>query len=365
MAYNKDSIVDYLKSNKQAADFRSRQHLWAMLDPREIYTGSFEQNKQLLESMRIGEYSHKSPKLDFFDKKINFGEDIFAVVISDSNVKIESTLSVTSIEVIPSQKVNLFKVNKDQFGLFPIHLMDNNNLSTSGYFALLPDNDKVFARWLPVANANYNKRRSIEFPFSMQDKLVDFIDHIYENQAKYTSEAFEKIDVLGKENLPGLLFDAAVSIGIISVSLFNAPLGGALALDFFFPMATKYLFKFFGYFLEAAIADLPDDWPVEEKRKLELFLVDIPSLASLPFSFILGNKISAKINRGAKKEYENICETIKTMKKINETAAWIFSEKKLIDNEKVRNVATIVTSKIGSSVSSISMICLTEKNKNK
>ncbi|MGR0482110.1 MAG: hypothetical protein ACTFAL_12095 [Candidatus Electronema sp. V4] len=54
MAYKKDSIVDYLKSKKQAADFRSRQHLWTMFDPREIYTGSFEQNKQLLESMRIG-----------------------------------------------------------------------------------------------------------------------------------------------------------------------------------------------------------------------------------------------------------------------------------------------------------------------
>ncbi|MGR0482109.1 MAG: hypothetical protein ACTFAL_12090 [Candidatus Electronema sp. V4] len=239
-------------------------------------------------------------------------------------MKIENTLSVTSIEVIPSQKVNLFKVNKDQFGLFPIHLMDNNNLSTSGYFALLPDNDKVFARWLPVANANYNKRRSIEFPFSMKDKLVDFLDHIYENRAKYTSEAFEKIineDVLGKENLLGLLFDTSVSIGIISVSLFNAPLGGALALDFFFPMATKYLFKFFGYFLKAAIADLPDDWPIEEKRKLELFLVDIPSLASLPFSFILGKKISAK------KKYEDICETIKIMKKLMKRQHGFFQKK--------------------------------------
>ncbi|WPD24947.1 MAG: hypothetical protein SD837_10350 [Candidatus Electrothrix scaldis] len=354
MAIDPNSIVDYLKANKQAADFRSRQLLWATFDPREAYLGSAEQNTRLVEALKLGEQSPQAPQLYFIDQEINFGDSITATVISNSlisnsKVGIENSLTQTSTEVDSNQEIDLGRVQDDRLGIFPVHLKTNAStpILSSGLLSLLPANGKVAAQWFPVPIKRDDQRILLnvsEDSPGMEERVKKyFFSHLPEVAGDALENAL--IKMTAGDKLPGLFFDGAVGVGMISIAIWNPVVGGPLIVEYFVPMGISYLVEFTTIFFEEAIKLLPASWTDEEKETLRLLLVVPLSVLRFGISY-----------RQFKKNKE-LCTTVT---ELNTLVNWIDSRENILPDSPIKTIGTIVSSTTNPI---ISLVCTAKKYK--
>jgi hypothetical protein len=350
MAYNKDSIVDYLKSKKQAADFQSRQRLWAIFDPREVYTGSHEQNKRLLEFFRIGDLS---PQLEISHKLIEAGGYINAKITKGSNVLIENFLNKSSMNASEGDVVNLGRA--DTFGLFPLHIT-NYFYSSSGALILTPANGKVSVQWLSVPIELKDKTIIINIPSEFSQLFRRFISEIENNKIIETvmvNGKEENIRLIQKsfqlaineqfnnQNLPGLITGlttevfAGIVIGIMT--------GGYIAYISW--MAADYSLEFILKFLNHAIDISLDDIQKDDRESLKKIFLGAASVLRVGISIF-------RI-----KEDNHICESITHL---NTIANWTVNK---FDNNYSSSQVGIAGSALSSTLNPLLSIICAIKNK--
>jgi hypothetical protein len=255
-----DSLVDFLKARKQSSDFRSRQILWGLLDPREVYSGSATQNTRLLEALSFGE---QAPELVFENALVIQGDAVTARIISPTPVVVESGLNRRSILADPDDVVDLGLA--DAFGIFPMHVK-NDQVSSLGQLTLLPEGDRVSVQWWNVPTEIPEDSIFIELPDPSFETIVEqFFSHFPNVAGEAAEQAFE--DLFSINNLTGLVFDSFSGMAILLIP-------GAGAGVYVAGLAVDYGFEFLAKFLEHAINLAPEPSDPADKAALRGLLLD-------------------------------------------------------------------------------------------
>jgi hypothetical protein len=191
-----ETLVEYLASSKRPNSFDHRRKLWFGYRPEIKYTGTAEQNTELLRVLRVYDQApHLALKMD----KVKSGEDVIASVVQGEAIGVESELKQQSFEVTNQDEVNLGPANEG--GPYSIRIYGKTN-ETRAVLHLLPNGDGFT---LSIADASTPLTDTKDF-LTVPEDLARIMAQLFENlKPGDVSNAFKKAapDWLGK-NVVGI-----------------------------------------------------------------------------------------------------------------------------------------------------------------
>lgn len=252
MGVDPNSIVDYLKGRKQAADFQSRRILWGQFDPSEAYIGSAAQNTRLLSAFRLGE---AAPQLEFLPPLIPVNGEIRARIRSQSKVLIENGLTLSSSNAEPTETISLGTANR--FGMIPLQVR-NESVSSLGQLVLLPHNGQVRVDWwaVPTETTEESFILTVTDP-SLVVLLEQFSNHfqdVAKDAAKLASQEF-----VDAAKASGILLDVFAGAVVLLIP------GGATFTFVISTQLAQYFLDFAASFIKHAVQLAPQ--PVSQADK--------------------------------------------------------------------------------------------------
>lgn len=332
MPSDTNSVVDFLKSRKQAADFRSREILWGAHKPKEVYLGTAAQNTLLLNALKRSE---KAPFFEFPNSVVDLDAPIMAQVVSEAQVLIENGLRATSHSADSGELVHLG--DADQFGFFPLAVQDNNG-STMGQLNLLPASGRVLVEFW--ATPNLVTPSSIVIPLpdpSVADLVRQFFSHfgdVYGDAARQAAA-----DLFATERLLGMMLDGLAGVTIVLVT----GGGGALYLG---GAAAGYGMEFLAKLVDRAIEFSPQPSDPADKETLRQVLVTPLTALTLAMSV---------------RQYRKDKRTCEALQALNSFGDWVV-DKHVVgpDPSPIEVAGSIMRSTVNPI---ISIVCTTTKKK--
>lgn len=315
------SIVDYLKAKKLASDFQSRQLLWGQFDPREIYVGSAEQNTRLLSALKLGE---TAPELEIVSKNIQVGEEIYARILSGSEVLIENGLTRTSSNAIPGDTVQLG--TSDRFGVFPLHIR-NKTTSSLGQLVLIPHEGKVHVDWWSVPSEPEEK----SFMITVSDPtkvelLTKFSNHFQDVAGEAAKLAAQEMANTAKAS--AVMIDVFTGVVVVLIS------GGAG-----FVVTTQlaeYGLEFASSFMKYAVDLSPQPSRLSQKEELKSLFATLLSIPRIGLSLVNVRSGGKKLKDTNLKKNIDLCGSIVELQALSD---WTIDQFEIDNGDKTLNIA--------------------------
>jgi hypothetical protein len=277
MAFDPNSLVDFLKSKGFGSSFASRRLLWGWYTPRERYAGSPAQNNRLLEALRLG---FRAPALQLTGTLYDVGATVEAVVRTDTKVFVLNWFGQQSQEAEPDATLQLGKLN--YAGVFPLQIRTGLTVTmgdtvTTGALVAVPDPSGKIRVGLWDTPVVYSAA-PVPLPLAAADEalLVKFYTKVVETPNLLNDVGKAVLaDYMKADKWFGLGLDVFVGV-IITLA---PPAGGAM-LMYWGPAAVGWFFDALFTFLDKLVEQVPGLTDAERAR-LKILLAAPVGIAKL------------------------------------------------------------------------------------